>query len=291
VRPNRLYRTTLTLISQLSLAATAATQAGQLRSDPVESKEEKITVTVRAAADTPADKFHRSTLTLIPLLSLAETGATQAGQTRSDPVDNSEEKIEVTVRAADTPDEKSYKATLTLDSLLSLAETAPAQAGQTRSDPVDNTEEKIAVTVWAAADTPAEQRLSQDFAAAGLRATTLLKEWQGRIADTIRIHLPLCESCIAADRDQAAEALRLAALLASNDADRAELQQLLDLFEKFQRWSDALLEDNRTGELGRYYMSPTGLNDDPIFQKTAECARFLAPMLAAGRLAEDPSCQ
>jgi hypothetical protein len=289
MRSNRLYRAILTLISLLSLTETAAAQAGQTRSDRVDSKEEKITVTVSAAADTPADELHRATLTLLSLL--GETGATQAGQTRNDPVDNSEEKIEVTVRAADTPDEKSYKATLTLDSLLSLGETAGAQAGQARSDPVDNSKGKIAVTVWAAADTPAEERLSQDFAAAGLRATTLLREWHGRIAYTIRIHLPLCESCIAADRDQAVEALRLAALLASNDADRAALQQLLDLFEKFQWWSDALLEDNRTGELGRYYMSPTGLNDDPIFQKTAECARFLAPMLASGRLAEDRSCQ
>jgi hypothetical protein len=83
----------------------------------------------------------------------------------------------------------------------------------------------------------------------------------------------------------------LAELLASKDADRAALEELLELFENFQRWSDALVEDNRNGELGRYYMSPTGLNDDPIFQKTAECSRFLAPMLAAGRLTEDRSCQ
>jgi hypothetical protein len=291
MRPNKLYRATLILISLLSLAATAAAQAGQTRSDPIDSKGEKITVTVRAAADTPADQLHRATLTLISLLSLAETDAAQAGQTRSDPVENSEEKIEVTVREADAPDEHSYKATLRLDSLQSLAETAAVQAGQARTDPVDNSEEKIGVTVWAAADTAAEEQLSQDFAAAASRATALLREWQRHIASTIRFGLPLCESCIAEDRDQAAEALRLATLLASKDADRTALQELLDLFENFQQWSDALIEDNRNGELGRYYMSPVGLNDDPILQKTAQCAQFLAPMLASGRLAEDPSCQ
>jgi hypothetical protein len=274
----------------LSFAAAAAAQAGQTRSDRVDSKEEKITVTVSAAADMPADELHRATLTLISLL--AETAATQAGQIRSDPVDNSEEKIVVTVSTADTPSEKLYEANLRLDSLLSLTETAAAKAGQTRSDPVDNSGGKIAVTVWAAADDPpTEQQLSQDFAAAGLRATTLLREWQGRIADTIRLHLPLCEPCIAADRDQAAEALRLAALLASKDADQTALQELRDLFQNFQRWSDALVEDNKKGDLGRYYVSPTALNDDPMFQKTADCARFLAPMLAAGRLAEDRSCK
>jgi hypothetical protein len=248
-------------------------------------------VTVRAAADTPADQLHRATLTLISLLSLAETDAAQPGQTRTGPVDNSEEKIEVTVREADAPDEQSYKATLTLDSLQSLAETAAVQAGQARSDPVDNSAEKIGVTVWAAAETAAGQQLSQDFTAAALRATALLREWQRHIASTIRFGLPLCESCIAEDRDQAAEALRLATLLASKDADRTALQELLDLFENFQQWSDALVKDNRNGELGRYYMSRTGLNDDPILQKTAQCAEFLAPMLASGRLAEDASCQ
>jgi len=290
MRSNRLYRAILTLISLLSFAAAAAAQAAQTRSDRVDSKEEKIMVTVSAAADTPADELHRATLTLISLL--AETAATQAGQTRSDPVDNSQEKIVVTVSPADTPSEKMNEAHLRLDSLLSLAETSAAQAEQTRSNPVDKSEGKIAVTVWAAADDPpTEQQLSQDFAAAGLRATTLLREWQGRIADTIRLHLPLCEPCIAADRDQAAEALRLATLLASRDADRAALQELLNLFDNFQRWSDALVEGLREWDLGRYYTSPTALNDDPVFQKTAECTRFLAPMLAAGRLAEDRSCQ
>jgi len=184
-----------------------------------------------------------------------------------------------------------YRAILTLVALLTLIETAVAQGGQTTSDPVHTNEAKIAVTVWATADTPSEQRLSQDFAVAGFRGTTLLRDWQGRIADTIRLHLPLSESRIAADRDQAADALWLAELLASNDADQAALEELRDLFQNFQRWSDALVEGNRNGESGRYYMSPTGLNDDPVFQKTAGCARFLAPMFAAGRVAEDRSCQ
>jgi len=83
----------------------------------------------------------------------------------------------------------------------------------------------------------------------------------------------------------------LATLLASRDADRAALQELLNLFENFQRWSDALVEDLREWDLGRYYMSPTALNDDPLFQKSAECAEFLAPMLASARPAENGSCQ
>ena len=82
-----------------------------------------------------------------------------------------------------------------------------------------------------------------------------------------------------------------AATDARTDTDRAALQELVNLFENFQRWSDALVEDFREWDLGRYYMSPTALNDDTLFQKSAECAEFLAPMLASGRLAEDRSCQ
>lgn len=103
--------------------------------------------------------------------------------------------------------------------------------------------------------------------------------------------LALCESCIAIDRERAEDALRLATLLASNNADQSALQQLLNLFEGLQQWSDALVRDNRNGELGRYYMSPAALNDDPVFHKSAECEKFLAPMLASRQLATDRSCQ
>lgn len=291
MRLNGLHRATLTLISVLSLASTGAVQAGNTQGGPVDNKDEKITITVRATEAIPAVELHRTTLALVTLLSLAETGVTQAGQTRSNPVDNSKEKVEVAVKAADLRDEGSYKVTLTLDSLLALTEMIAAQSGQTSKDPVANSQEKIAVTTWAAADTTTDQRLSQNFSAAGLKAIALLRECQRRIAYTIRLHLPISESSITADRDQATEALRSAALLASNDVDQAALHELLDLFATFQRWSDALIEGNKTMELGRYYTSPTGLNDDPVFRKTEECAKFLAPMLASRRLAEDRPCQ
>jgi hypothetical protein len=239
-----------------------------------------------------SNRLYRASLTLIALLSLAETAAAQAVKARSDPVDKGEVKIVVTVWAApDTPSNELYRAILASISQLSLAESTTAQAGQTKSDPVDNGEVKIEVTVSAAADKTAEQQLSQDFTAAALRATTLLGDWQRSIAYTIRLGLLPCESCIAMDRDQAADAVRLATLLASKDADQTALQELLNLSENVEHWSDALVEDKRNGELGQYYTSATALNDDPLFQKAAACAGFLAPMLASGRLAEDPSCQ
>ena len=146
MRLNGLHRATLTLTSVLSLASTGAVQAGNIQGGPVDNKDEKITITVRATEAIPAVELHRTTLALVTLLSLAETGAARAGQTPRDPRANRKDKVEVAVKAADLRDEESYKLTLTLDSLLALTEMIATQAGQTSKDPVANSQEKNEVT-------------------------------------------------------------------------------------------------------------------------------------------------
>lgn len=133
--------------------------------------------------------------------------------------------------------------------------------------------------------------LSRDFAAAGLRASELLRDWQQHIAFTLQNGYPLSEASIFFDRDRAADALGAAALAASKNSDRAALLQLRNLFASLQQWSDGLVEDKRNLRLARYYMSPAGLEDDPVFQKNAECATSIALMLSSKQLAEIPSCQ
>ena len=133
--------------------------------------------------------------------------------------------------------------------------------------------------------------LSRNFAAPGLRASELLRDWQQHIAFTFQNGYPLSEVSIFFDRDRAADALGLAALAASNDADRAALQQLRNLFTSLEQWSDGLVEDKRNLRLARYYMSPTALKDDPVFQRNTECATSIAVMLSSKQLVEIPSCQ
>lgn len=118
----------------LSLAETAAAQAGPTRGDPVDNNEAKIVVTIWPAADTTADQVQLATLALASLLSSAESAA-QTEQSGSEPVDNSDGKIVIIVRPPGTPAHELYRATMTLDSLRSLAETAAAQARQTRAIP------------------------------------------------------------------------------------------------------------------------------------------------------------
>src|SRR6266566_2370185 len=185
---------------------------------------------------------------------------------------------------------KLCRAMAMLMSLLWSAGFAAAQAGRATRNSGNNTQGK---SVRVSADSAISARadrvpLSRNFAAAGLRADDLLRVWQRHIAYTFQNGYPLSELSIDFDRDRAADALGLAALAASNDADRAALEQLRNLFESLQRWSDDLVEDKRNLRLARYYMSPTALDDDPVFQKNTECGRFIALMLAGKQLAEAP---
>lgn len=133
--------------------------------------------------------------------------------------------------------------------------------------------------------------LSRNFAVTGLRADELLRDWQQHIAFTFENGYPLSEASIFSDRDRATDALGLAALAASNDADRAALRQLRNLFASLQQWSNGLVEDRRNLRLARYYMSPTALKDSLVFRKNTECATSIAAMLSSKQLAEIRSCQ
>lgn len=133
--------------------------------------------------------------------------------------------------------------------------------------------------------------LSRNFAATGLRAAELLRDWQQHIAFTFQNGYPLSEASISFDRERAADALRSAELAASTDADRAALQQLRNLFASLEHWSDGVVEDKRNLRLARYYMSATALEDDPEFQKNAKCVTFITSMLASKRLADTGSCE
>jgi hypothetical protein len=172
-----------------------------------------------------------------------------------------------------------------------LTANAPAQT-ESRDLPGDDGE-KIVVNVWAS--TPPNEApgppLSRDFVIAGLRAMTALREWQGQLATTIRNGYPLAEDGIAVYRDRSADRLTLAAVAASTNADRAALNELAHQHENLSQWSNELVDANRNLELAKLYMSPEALEEDSLFQKTVECANFLAPMLASGHLREDVMCR
>jgi hypothetical protein len=186
-----------------------------------------------------------------------------------------------------------------LTTLLSLTGMASAQSGRSLTDLMnDNRKETIVVNVWASA-TPAVANsvqpdaavMSRDFAVAGLKAASTIRELQRQLAYAIQNGYPLAEFWIRIDRDRARDALTKAALSASTNADRKALEQLANQNENLRAWSDWLIEANRNLRLASYYKSAAALDNDPLFQKTVACTRFLIPMLASGKVAEDYSCR
>jgi hypothetical protein len=156
----------------------------------------------------------------------------------------------------------------------------------------------VRVDVWSSASSvdakPKEAdpaTLSRGFAGVALSAATRLKFTERRIANSIKMGFPLGEFWIQTDFDSIDDSLGLAALSATNDADRQALQQLETQTQHLRRWSDWLIQQRRELRLADYYTSPSPLDNDEKFQNTVACTNFLMSMLANGRLAEESSCQ
>ena len=175
--------------------------------------------------------------------------------------------------------------------------TAGAQTAPSSSNAGPLLEGSIIVYVWEAAPAFAEgsgealdPRLSRGLASSGLEAMNVLRQWQGHLTYSIRNGYPLSDAWVTMDRERADYALQQAALTSSTDADRIALRMLVNQFESLKQWSDGLLEANRNMRLAAYYMSPAGLDNDALFQKTAACGNFLGPMLASGFLSDHSAC-
>ena len=155
----------------------------------------------------------------------------------------------------------------------------------------------VRVDVWSSARSvdakPQEAdpaKLSRGFADAALNAATRLKFTERRIANSIKMGFPLGEFWIQTDFDSIDDSLRLAALSASNDADRQALRQLETQTQHLRLWSDWLIQQRQELRLADYYISSSPLDHDEKFQNTVACTNFLMSMLSSGRLADESSC-
>lgn len=162
----------------------------------------------------------------------------------------------------------------------------------------DAGEGTIVVNVWSTAPSDAvdpedakDNKLSPSFAVAALNATTKLQFTERRIENSIRKCYPLSEFWIQTDLDAIDDSLRVAALTATNEADRQALQQMENQAKGLRDWCDWLLDEYRHLHLANYYTSPSALDNDERFQNTVACTRFLLSMLGSGKLAEENSCR
>jgi hypothetical protein len=186
-----------------------------------------------------------------------------------------------------------YTALIVFALLLLLPTGAIAQSQSQNKD--GDGDDALVVNVWAASPADSGEgtgpALSKAFIVAGLNTMSALRSWQSHLTYMIRNGYPLAEQWIVEDRGSASDRLLLAAQAASTTADRAALSDLNNQYQNLAEWSDQMVEAKRRLELAQFYMSPAGLDGDVLFQKTVECANFLAPMLASGRLRQSSSCQ
>jgi hypothetical protein len=197
--------------------------------------------------------------------------------------------------------------------VLLLATIAVAQTGEQLSAPppgtepnsltesgIDNGDHTIVVDVWSSAAHPPAKpqqadptRLSPGFAATALTAATRIQFTQRRITNSIKMGFPLGGGFwIQTDLDAIDDSLRMAALTATNEADRQALQQLQNQTNRLREWCDWLIDQNRNLRLANYFISPATLDNDERYQNTVACNNFLMSMLASGRLQqEDRFCR
>jgi hypothetical protein len=180
---------------------------------------------------------------------------------------------------------------LVVSSVLLLAEITFAQPAARGTS--NNQEWMLAVEARASephVSQPEDTVLSRAFVANALNATAQIRNWQSHLAYTLQNGYPLSDSWIASDRDQAADALRLASVVTASDTDRTALQQLVTLFVNVQSWSDARVDDERNLQLATYYVSRSALDNDESFQKNVDCTNSLTAMLASGRWEQGVPC-
>jgi hypothetical protein len=133
--------------------------------------------------------------------------------------------------------------------------------------------------------------LSHTFVLAATKSASALREWQSHLSYTIKNGYPPSGLWIAADRDRAAEELRLAELAASTDADREVVQQLSAEFETMDNWTAGGLDAYKNLRAASYYMSPAALQNDETFQHSARCTQAIQTVLAKRQVTEQPLCR
>lgn len=156
----------------------------------------------------------------------------------------------------------------------------------------DDREYTIVVDVWSTSGPEGLEpvKVSSAFAAAGLNAAFKMELTERKMENSIRRGFPLGEFWIQNDLAEVDDALKLAALSATNDADQQALQELEKQSTRLRTWSDWLIDQNRHLALTEYYISSSTLDNDERFQNSVACTKFLVSMLSSRTLAQANSC-
>jgi hypothetical protein len=137
-----------------------------------------------------------------------------------------------------------------------------------------------------ASPAPVSPGLSRDFITAGIEEMALIREWRSALINTVQNGYPVTEAWMTKYRGAADEALGLASLAVSTDADRKAFQLLTNEFNNMRQSSERFL----VARADLTYIPQDSLDNDPLDQKIVACAHALAGMASTGQFQDDSSC-
>ena len=133
--------------------------------------------------------------------------------------------------------------------------------------------------------------LSQDFMRASAETLTVLKDWTNALAYGIQHGVPGDGSRMVVFHDRAADALRLATIAATSDADQDALRLLTNHSNSINTWSDKLIAERKRMDTAKYSITPNALKNDETYQKITACSKFLSTMLPNGVFHDNYACR
>jgi hypothetical protein len=133
---------------------------------------------------------------------------------------------------------------------------------------------------------PATSPFSKDFMKAGIEAMAAIREWRSVLSNGVANGYPIASLGLQNYRAQATQAVRLASVAASTNADRSAAQLVSNELENMRKLSDKILAKAQS----LTYIDPTAVTSDPLDQQILTCARSLAAMATANQFIDDGAC-
>lgn len=127
---------------------------------------------------------------------------------------------------------------------------------------------------------------SKGFVTAGIEAMAEQREWRAALKYAIEGGYPLTEAWLSTFRAKAQQALQIASVNATTDADKSAAPFLTTQFNNISQLSDKYLRM----AVSMSYIDPKSLNNDALDQKFIGCGHSLSSMATANQFVDDGTC-
>jgi hypothetical protein len=139
--------------------------------------------------------------------------------------------------------------------------------------------------------TDAGMEMSQDFMSAVSDALGYIHEWRTVLSSALGKGAPGDGSNLGRWEAKATEAVRLASIAESTDADRAVFALLSNDLNHMRSWHNKMVSARKSMNTADYSMAEDKLSRDVEFQKVVKCSDLLANVISTRKMSDDGSCR